>query len=180
MEPKNRTKTTPGIGDSGGIPRFDSKAIRRAKTTMREEDGGAELPREEQLGRAPVSKPPGSGRGQRAVTGPPSVGRRTPQSWEPESTTATRRKRPSREPLKVDTVGEIAVKMAKAPTNAPKLLVAPASLSRAPIDQRAAFLLSLVDGQSDMETIISAAGMPEAEVRATFERLVRLGLVSLP
>lgn len=179
MEPKGRKNTTPGIGDTGGVPRFDSKQIRRPRPTIREEEGSPELPREEQLG-TPISQPPGSKRGGQAASAPPSAGRRTPPSWEAESTTSTRRKRPSREPLKVDTVGDVAVKMAKAPLNVPKLLVAPAMIAKAPIDQRAAFLLSLVDGQSNMAEIVSAAGMPEAEVRATFERLARLGLVGLP
>lgn len=177
MEPKGRKNTTPGIGDSGGVPRFDSKQVRRPRPTMREEEGSPELPREEQLG--PASSPPASRRGGQAASGPPARSR-TPSSWEPESSTSTRRKRPSREPLKVDTVGEIAAKMAKAPVNVPKLLVAPAMIVKAPIDQRAAFLLSLVDGQSNMADIISASGMPEEEVRATFARLARLGLVGLP
>lgn len=178
MEPKGRTKTTPGLGDSGGVPRFDSKAIRRAKTTIREEEGSEPI-REEQIGRTPISTQPPSGR-RAGTSAPPSGGRKTPQSWEPESATSTRRKRPSREPLKVDTVGDIAVKMAKPRLNVPKLLVSPALLARAPIDQRSAFLLSLVDGHASMDAIIAAAAMPEDEVRATFERLARLGLVSLP
>jgi hypothetical protein len=179
MEPKGRTKTTPGIGETGGVPRFDSKEIRRARTTIREEEGSPDLPREERLGPSRMSSRPPVSRPAREPSGPPSA-RRTPQSWEPENSTSTRRKRPSREALKVDTVGEIAVKMAKAPINVPKLLVPLTTVARAPIDQRAAFLLSLVDGHSNMDAIIAAAGMPESEVRTTFARLARLGLVSLP
>ena len=78
-------------------------------------------------------------------------------------------------------VGSTAVKLARTtPRRAPKLLASREVIAMAPIDTRAAFLLSLVDGRNTVDAIIDMSGMLEHEVKAHLERLARLGLISLP
>ena len=82
----------------------------------------------------------------------------------------------------VDDVGAAAVKLARTTRreSAPKLLASRAVIAKAPIDTRAAFVLSLVDGRNTATAIVDMSGMLEDEVRAILERLARLGLISLP
>lgn len=105
-------------------------------------------------------------------------------SWEPEAPTGTRvkRERSNRPPVTVDDVGTAAVKLARTTRreSAPKLLASRAVIARAPIDTRAAFVLSLVDGRNTAAAIVDMSGMIEDEVKAILERLARLGLISLP
>ena len=105
-------------------------------------------------------------------------------SWEPEAPTGTRvrRERSNRPPVTVDDVGAAAVKLARTTRrdSAPKLLASRAVIAKAPIDTRAAFVLSLVDGRNTASAIVDMSGMLEDEVKAILERLARLGLISLP
>lgn len=84
--------------------------------------------------------------------------------------------------MTVDEVGTAAVKLARTTRRetAPKVLASRALIAKAPIDTRAAFVLSLVDGRNTVDAIIDMAGMPEDEVRAILGRVARLGLISLP
>jgi hypothetical protein len=84
--------------------------------------------------------------------------------------------------IKEDDVGDGAVKLAGAGarTAAPRLLANRKDLAQAPIDHRAAFVLTFVDGANPIDVIVDAAGMPEAEVTAILQRLARLGLIALP
>ncbi len=117
--------------------------------------------------------------GQAPRSNPP----RKTASWEPEAPTGTRRKaRSGRPPVTVDEVGIGAVKLARKSVreSAPKLVASRGMIAKAPIDTRAAFVLSLVDGRNTMGAIVDMSGMLEDEVKAILERLARLGLISLP
>lgn len=91
------------------------------------------------------------------------------------------RRRTSRPPVRVDDVGDLAVAIATKMVRpkAPKLLKTRAELTDAPIDPRDAFVISLIDGTTNITAIVDASGIPEAEIGAILERLVRLGIVSL-
>ena len=119
-------------------------------------------------------------------TPPPTSDRpssRKTASWQPEAQTGTRRReRSNRPPVTVDEVGATAVKIARTSRreSAPKLLASRALIAKAPIDTRAAFVLSLVDGRNTVDAIVDMSGMLEDEVKAILGRLARLGLISLP
>jgi hypothetical protein len=102
---------------------------------------------------------------------------RTTGAWSDESGSGPRRK-----PLAVDSVGDAATRIARttARQTAPKLIASQTTIASAPIDSRTAFILSLVDGTSDVPGIVDASGMPDEEVIAILARLARLGLISVP
>jgi hypothetical protein len=109
----------------------------------------------------PVSRPPSS----------------NPSRWQDEAPTGPR----SRKPLAVDTVGEAATRIARATRPAaPKVIASQAVIASAPIDSRSAFVLSLVDGMSDVAAIVDGTGMPQDEVISILARLARLGLITVP
>jgi hypothetical protein len=123
--------------------------------------------------------PPAATNSSRPSQGP----RRATASWEAESPTGTRRKRSGRPPVTVDEVGVAAVKLARTTRrqdSAPKLVASRGMVSKAPIDTRAAFVLSLIDGRNTVDAIVDMSGMNEDEVKAILDRLARLGLISLP
>jgi hypothetical protein len=117
-----------------------------------------------------------------ATTAPPAPNARRTASWQPEPPTGTRSKeRTIRPPVTVDEVGVAAVKIARSRREgAPKLIASRAVIAKAPIDTRAAFVLSLVDGRNTATAIVDMSGMLEDEVKAILDRLARLGLISLP
>ncbi len=90
--------------------------------------------------------------------------------------------RMDRPPVSVDEVGAAAVKLARTGRHeiAPRVAASRQRISKAPIDTRAAFVLALVDDRNTIDAIIDMSGMVEDEVRAILERLIRLGLISLP
>lgn len=118
--------------------------------------------------------------------------RRGSALWQPEKETGLRAKAQpsssssspgrSRPPVTVDEVGATALKIARTTQRegAPKLLASRAIVSKAPIDTRSAFVLSLVDGRNTVGAIVDMSGMPEDEVKSILERLARLGLIQLP
>jgi hypothetical protein len=124
----------------------------------------------------PDDEPVGSER----ARGPDSAGQR--MSWGPEATTGTHRRRSHRLPVKVDEVGAAAVKLARTTRreSAPELVASRATVAKAPIDSREAFVLSLVDGRNTVDAIVDMSGMSADEVNAILARLARLGLISLP
>jgi hypothetical protein len=78
-------------------------------------------------------------------------------------------------------VGEAATRIARGTRPAaPKIIATQANIAGAPIDSRSAFVLSHVDGASDVAAIVDATGMPQDEVIATHARLARLGLITVP
>ena len=104
-------------------------------------------------------------------------------SWEPRRRPGRgARSASARPPVTVDEVGATAVKIARTTRreSAPKLIASRGIIAKAPIDTRAAFVLSLVDGRNTVDAIVDMSGMLEDEVKAILERLARLGLISLP
>ncbi len=170
---QKKKNTHPGLGDGaqgkGPLPRFDSASIERVKMSQRETVKEEETPEPAKSKRTTT----------RSFESDPPEKR---PSWEPEAPTGTRRKsKQSRPPVQVDDVGRTAVRIAGARReSAPKLLASRAMLARAPIDSRAAFLLSMIDGNNTIESLVDATGMSPEEVRSTLERCARLGLVELP
>lgn len=61
----------------------------------------------------------------------------------------------------------------------PWVLLGNDDLTAFPLDSRAGFVLSLIDGRSDVETILDVAGMDEGEVIDILGRLLRLGVLRL-
>jgi hypothetical protein len=61
----------------------------------------------------------------------------------------------------------------------PRLLLSASELSRLPIDPRAGFLLSIVDGVHTMEEILDICAMPEREAIDLLEELRVMGVISL-
>jgi hypothetical protein len=92
-----------------------------------------------------------------------------------------RRPRTSRPPVRVDDVGDVAVAIASRAvlTFAPKLLKSRHELTHAPIDHRDAFVLSLIDGKSNVAAIVDSSGMGTAVIASILERLAVLGIVAL-
>jgi hypothetical protein len=61
----------------------------------------------------------------------------------------------------------------------PQLVMSLDELRELPIDPRAAYLVSLVDGQCSLEMIADVAGTPADDVIEVFAMLVQLGAVEL-
>jgi hypothetical protein len=171
---QKKKNTHPGLGDSTPrppqpLPRFDSASLERVKVSQREDEQVREF--EEKTDPAKKRTTTRS-----FESDPPKR-----PSWEPEATTGTRPRKQSRPPVQVDDVGRTAVRIAGGRRqSAPKLLASRAMLSRAPIDSRAAFLLSMIDGQNSVDALVDATGMNKQEVDTILERCARLGLVELP
>ena len=94
--------------------------------------------------------------------------------WEPEGGT-----RPM--PQCLDDVGPatVAVGLGMDPFVAPKCVASPAEIKRARIDPKDAFLLSLIDGQTPLRTIIDQSNLREDVVVTRLDRLARMGFVTL-
>ncbi|GEM_PF-2427704 len=181
--PSKRTKTQVGLGPAE-LPRTDSAEMQRVRDSFRQEDPPPPLTTLERPKRIrdsirreePDDEPVRSERVRTAdATGPQ-------RAWAPEATTGTHRKRSNRPPVTVDEVGAAAVKLARTTRRegAPKLVASRATVAKAPIDSRAAFVLSLVDGRNTASAIVDMSGMPAEEVNAILARLARLGLIELP
>jgi hypothetical protein len=61
----------------------------------------------------------------------------------------------------------------------PRLVRRPQSLTGLPLDHKIGFVLALIDGETNVQTLIDVAGMPPLEVVSTIEHLVELGVVVL-
>jgi hypothetical protein len=61
----------------------------------------------------------------------------------------------------------------------PMLAIPFAELRTMPLDHRAGFLLSLVDGTSTVETILDVCGMPREEALAMIEDFAQRGILAL-
>lgn len=59
------------------------------------------------------------------------------------------------------------------------MLLTPDRVRDLPIDPRVAFLLSRIDGQSGLETLVDVTGFPVDEVIAILGRLVRLRAIDM-
>lgn len=61
----------------------------------------------------------------------------------------------------------------------PRVVMVPALVRDLPIDPRVAFVLSHIDGQSSLETLVDVTGFDRGEVRSILARLVRLGAIAV-
>lgn len=59
----------------------------------------------------------------------------------------------------------------------PRVVVDPARIRQLPIDPRAAFLLSRIDGQTTIDTLVDITAFELDEVLTSLARLVQLGAV---
>ncbi|MBX3230149.1 MAG: hypothetical protein KIT84_25050 [Labilithrix sp.] len=169
-QPPKKTATRPGLGmdPEDRIPRLESAELEKARAAALKPEAitpppssRARVPREDE------DEPPRSQR----------YGQRTTASWGDEAPSGPR----SRKPLAVDSVGPAATRIARGTRQtAPKVVATKSMISNAPLDSRTAFILSLVDGSSDVPAIVDAAGMPADEVIGVLARLARLGLISVP
>ena len=61
----------------------------------------------------------------------------------------------------------------------PWLVVTLEQLRRLPLDGRAGFIVSLIDGRCTVEMLLDVAGLPEDEVIALLAQLAELGAIEL-
>jgi hypothetical protein len=61
----------------------------------------------------------------------------------------------------------------------PRLRRSRDELAEAPIDHRDCFILGLVDGETSVQGLVDAAGIPHDDVLRALQRLRRLGLIRL-
>jgi hypothetical protein len=61
----------------------------------------------------------------------------------------------------------------------PWLVVTHEQLRRLPLDSRAGFLVSLIDGRCTVEMLLDMAGLPEDDVIALLAQLAHLGAIEL-
>jgi hypothetical protein len=59
----------------------------------------------------------------------------------------------------------------------PVVVMSPDSLKRLPLDHRAGFVLSLIDGSVDLETLVDLSGMDRNDVLALVRHLCDSGIV---
>jgi hypothetical protein len=64
-------------------------------------------------------------------------------------------------------------------SDVPRVVVSPEECEVSSLDHREGFILSLLDGASDVETVLDIAGMPVAEALALLCDLCARGLVTL-
>jgi hypothetical protein len=83
----------------------------------------------------------------------------------------------------IDELGDSAVRAARKcpPRNAaPRCIASASDVRAAPLDQKAMFLMSHIDGTLDEDGLVDATGFEKKVVRAILEELILLGLVALP
>ena len=61
----------------------------------------------------------------------------------------------------------------------PKVLLPPAELHASELDHREYFLISLLDGATNVETLLDLCGLPSEEALALIDALVRRGILGL-
>jgi hypothetical protein len=109
----------------------------------------------------------------RMTTAPPPEQAREGAEAAPRST-ARRSKRAS---LRVDDVGTAGLGLSAKQT--PRLAKGRRDLAQAPIDPKAAFVLSQIDGRVTVDDLADLTAMSRDDVLAILQRCVRLGLVLL-
>lgn len=175
-QPPKKTATRPGLGmgnPEDNIPRLDSAELEKARAKFAKPPAQIITP-------PPVSRPMVPREDDDRE--PPSstrYGNRPAGAWADEAPSGPR----SRKPLTVDSVGPTATRIARTTTarqTSPKVIATKTMISSAPLDSRSAFVLSLVDGNSDVAAIVDGAGLPSEEVIAILARLSRLGLIAVP
>lgn len=172
----NRTKTQPGLGSGDGLPRIESSELKRD-----EECSGSGAPTTPRSASIPKRLRKSIRREEDTEPMPTARSNRTSDartvSLVPELREREQSKRP---PVTVDEVGVAAITIARRRREStPKVVASRTLIAQAPIDTRAAFVLSLVDGRNTTSAIVDMSGMREDEVKAILDRLARLGLISL-
>jgi len=71
------------------------------------------------------------------------------------------------------------VDLAKALHRVPKLVLTPGAIMKLPLDPRAGFLLSFIDGTSTLEAIVDGSGLRQEEVLRIVLDLLAHGAVKL-
>jgi hypothetical protein len=66
---------------------------------------------------------------------------------------------------------------ARTQTGAPVIAMSPEQLRRLPLDHRAGFLLSLMDGSMDLETVVEVSAMPRSDALRAVRDLFESGVV---
>jgi len=61
----------------------------------------------------------------------------------------------------------------------PRVLLPAAELHAAELDHREYFLISLLDGATDIETLLDISGLPSEEALALIDALVRRGILGM-
>ena len=61
----------------------------------------------------------------------------------------------------------------------PRVVVTASQIRALPIDPRVAFVLSHIDGQSSVETLVDVTGFAADELRSVLARLVQLGAITI-
>lgn len=135
----------------------------------------------------------GLGSGEHRTDAQPAV--RTPETSERRSRTTLpappdptpraelgdppRSERKSREAIVVDHVGKAAVELTWRPPleSRPKVVKSHQAVACAPLEPREAFVLSLIDGNTTVPSLVDVAGMSEREVTEILARLRRLGII---
>lgn len=66
---------------------------------------------------------------------------------------------------------------ARSMTGSPAVVMDPESLKRLPLDHKVGFLLSLMDGKTDLDTLVAVASMPRDQVLRAVRDLYESGVV---
>ena len=66
-----------------------------------------------------------------------------------------------------------------APSSIPRVNLSLTELLKLPLDHRAGFMLTRVDGATDVESILNVAGMPHGEAIEVLDKLLTVGAVSI-
>ena len=123
------------------------------------------------------SMPPASGRGGvRSSVRPPKL----PGSAPPSGGGGANVKKSARASIRIDDVGSVRPDAVHSShRQVPKLLKSKDEIAAAPIDNRAGFLLTYIDGSTSVQGLVDMAVMPEEEVHEILDRLRRLGIIAL-
>lgn len=78
-----------------------------------------------------------------------------------------------------DTAGPSTPRPGLSMETVPRIVMSPARIRALPLDPRDAFLLTHIDGDSDLRTIIDVTGMTRLEVTRVIEKLADLGAIEV-
>lgn len=161
--PKRRM-TTPGLGATA----------KSDKVTIREEDAP---PASRQNISCPEALVPDALASRETIR----TSDETSQSSKPPASGARKQggtPRPS--PVRVDDFGGTAMKIASRgrTSSAPRLARVKLDASKAPLDSQSAYVLSLIDGKTELEGMADITGIPTERLKEIIERLERLGFVA--
>jgi len=163
--PPGGTLPPPGSGPHPAVPNTGRPAPPSGRAVSAPPAGAATVPA------PPASAPPASG--------PPASA--PPASAPPASQKLPSRQPRSHRPIRVDDVGDTAVRIASKAKRGvvPRVVASPKAVAAAPRDPRDAFVLSMVDGRTSLQAIVDMAGIPEEEVMGILDHLCHSGIIAL-